>query len=120
MNTLNKIKKFVDDKYHDIMATSNISSPEAKLICEIDDFIRQSKETKTDAEWINPEVEMPINEGIYVVITDENTYGIGGYLEDEEGKMQFEVLFATAGKEPHIKYWLKDKFPYLISTSTKI
>ena len=120
MNTLDKIKKFVDDKYHDVMTISSLSSPEAKLICEIDDFIRQSKEAKTDAEWIDPEVEMPISEGIYAVITDENTYGIGGYWEDKEGKMQFEVLFATAGKEPHIKYWLKDKFPYLIATSTKI
>lgn len=115
MNTLDKIKKFVDDKYHDVMATSSLSSPEAKLICEIDDFIRQTKKSKTDAEWVDPKNEMPTNEGIYAVITDENTYGFGGYWEDKEGKIQFEVLYAAAGKEPHIKYWLKDNFSYLIT-----
>lgn len=119
MNALNKIKKFVDEKYKDVMANSSLSSPEVKLICEIDDFVRQVKESKTNAEWIEPEIEMPENEGIYLVLTDEDCYGIAGYWEDKEGKMNFEVLFATSGKDPKINYWLKDNLHDLIAAKLK-
>ena len=119
MNALNKIKKFIDDKRKEMVGNGNLSSPEVKLICEIDGFVNQVKEDKTNAEWVDPEVEMPTNEGIYLVLTDENSYGIAGYWEDEEGKTNFEVLFATAGKDPHINYWLKDNIYYLIASKKK-
>lgn len=67
-----------------------------------------TKET-LPASWIDVDEEMPKDEdSLYFVITDEGAKGIATYFEDKEsGKFKFDVWWATNGRDPKVKYWLK-------------
>ena len=85
--------------------------------------IKKEKITKTDpkelrqAEWVNVKDEMPKHIGFYFVLTDEHlTQGVAfcGHPDNEDGTenvnapMEFDIWWATGGKEPKVMYWLKD------------
>ena len=113
MSTIKDIKNYVRQKYDEISHHSSGNSPEFKLIYEIDDFVKQISESKTAAEWIDPNAEMPPNEGVYLVITSKGNYAFAGYWVGEDEKINF-VILTDMDKETTIKYWLKDEFPNLI------
>lgn len=62
------------------------------------------------AKWVNVNEELPKEEGIYFILTNEHlAQGIATYFKDEDtGKMDFDVWWAVSGKEPKAEYWLKD------------
>lgn len=62
------------------------------------------------AEWVNVNEELPKQEGIYFILTNEHlTQGIATYFKDEDtGEIDFDVWWAVSGKEPKVEYWLKD------------
>lgn len=62
-----------------------------------------------NAKWVSVNDEIPKEEGFYFVMTDEAwAKGIAYYSKDEDtNKMEFDVWWATSGKEPKVEYWLK-------------
>ena len=74
------------------------------LKVEIDDI-----DSLFNAKWVSVNDEMPEEEGLYFVMTDEGwAKGIATYFKDEDtNKMEFDVWWATSGKEPKVEYWLK-------------
>lgn len=74
------------------------------LNVEIDDT-----DSLFNAKWVSVNDEMPKEEGLYFVMTDEGwAKGIATYFKDEDtNKMEFDVWWATSGKEPKVEYWLK-------------
>ena len=109
MKTLNEIKKYIDDKYREVLADSKVDSDGLKVISEIYDEVRQIKQKNTECEWVDIKDEIPKNEGRYVVMTDDDlAYGIG-YCWEKNGEMFFDLLISTtSAKKPKIKYWLND------------
>ena len=75
-----------------------------KLNIEIDDI-----DSLFNAKWVSVNDEMPKEEGFYFIMTDEGwSKGIATYFKNEEtNKMEFDVWWATSGKEPKVEYWLK-------------
>ena len=76
----------------------------AQMNVEIDD-----PESLFNAKWVCVDDEMPTEEGLYHILTDEGwSSGIATYFKNEEtGKLEFDVWWATSGKEPKVLYWLK-------------
>ena len=74
------------------------------------------------AQWINVKDELPTEEGFYFILTDEAwSKGIGTYFMNEDtGKMEFEVWWATGGKEPKVEFWLKDHVEGLVYEQKKL
>lgn len=62
------------------------------------------------ARWVNVNEELPEREGIYFILTDEHwCQGVAFYTKNEEtGNMEFDVWWATSGKDPKVEFWLKD------------
>lgn len=74
------------------------------LNVEIDDM-----DSLFNAKWVSVNDEMPEEEGVYFVMTNEGwAKGIATYLKDEDtDKSEFDVWWAASGKEPKVEYWLK-------------
>lgn len=62
------------------------------------------------AEWVNVKDELPTENGMYHILTDEHlTEGLAFFGKDENtGETMFEVWYTWNGQEPHVEYWLKD------------
>jgi len=62
-----------------------------------------------NAKWVSVNDEMPKEEGFYFIMTNEGwSKGIATYFKNEAtGKLEFDVYWATGGKEPKVEYWLK-------------
>ena len=62
------------------------------------------------AEWVNVKDELPTENGIYHILTDEHL--MEGYaffsVDNETGEKTFDIMSAWTGNDPHVEYWLKD------------
>ena len=72
--------------------------------------IEIDSETLRQAKWVNVKEELPTEEGLYFVLTDEGwCMGIATYFKNTDtGQFEFNVWLAVSGTEPKVEFWLKD------------
>lgn len=93
------------------MKTIDIKSVDQLLPAALDkDIIRTPISELCKAEWVNVKDELPTHHGIYHILTDEHLEeGIAFFGTDEDTDEEcFEVMWAWAGINPNVMYWLKD------------
>ena len=93
------------------METIDIKTVNQLLPAALDkEIIRTPIPELCKAEWVNVKDELPTENGMYHVLTDEHlTEGLAFFgSDDETGEKGFDVFYAWCGKDPHVMYWLKD------------
>ena len=93
------------------METIDIKSLRQLLPAALDkNIVRTPISELCKAEWVNVKDELPTENGMYHILTDEHLMeGIAFYGEDDEtGEKSFDIFWAWTGNDPHVMYWLKD------------